>query len=249
MLSNLKGQLSLYIIVAVVIVAAFSVYRTTLPASAPPIIVSQATEPDLAAIKAYLDSCFQQAALSSLLSLEYEGSTDPHHIRIPLEDDNVAVLIQGESVTIPPLATIEKQLAFELLSTYSECKPSLLFPFEIIQDFDNAKAFSTLTDRNVQMSLHVPIQVRIGGKEVISLGDHSVILPTNLFALHSFAKDLAQEISSNPGLLPIHTIASSPYPIFIYPYSDKSLIVRIIDPEPLHDIDESPQTYTIGVTE
>lgn len=249
MLSNLKGQLSLYIIVAVVIVAVFSVYRTTLPAVAPPAKISLNSENEHAAINEYLEACFQDAASSSLLSLEYEGSADSSLPRIPLEDDNVAVLVHGESATIPPLSTIEKQLALELLSTYSECKPSLLFPFEIAQDFENAQSIATLTERNVQMSLHVPTRVRIGVKDIISLGDHRVIIPSNLFALHSFAIKVAKEIADNPGLLPLHAIASGPYPTFIYPYSDKSIIVRIVDPEPFHDLDETPQTYTFGVTE
>ena len=105
--SEKKGQLTVYIIVAILVISVFAVLRlqqdrTVLPPT------TGADE-----IQKYLDVCFQRSAASSLLTIEQEGSGDRRMGRIPHEDYDVAILVQGDQVLIPSIESLEKDIASE----------------------------------------------------------------------------------------------------------------------------------------
>ncbi|MEK6961477.1 MAG: hypothetical protein AABX47_10000 [Nanoarchaeota archaeon] len=239
--SEKKGQLTVYIIVAILVISVFAVLRlqqdrTVLPPT------TGADE-----IQKYLDVCFQRSAASSLLTIEQEGSGDRRMGRIPHEDYDVAILVQGDQVLIPSIESLEKDIASELISSYSECNPSLLFPYAIKQDFDSAQASVTLTDSQARFVISVPSSMRLGDREITSFGQHTVSIPTNLAAMHKAASALAESIIGTPDMIPLNELDMPPFEAYVYPTDDKNTVIRIIDNDPATYLGEDAQTYTFGV--
>lgn len=236
-----KGQLTVYIILGIIIISVFAVFwlQPQNVVLTPPTTVSDE-------VQKYLDACFQRSAAASLLTIEQEGSGDRRMGRIPHEDYDVAVLVQGDQNLMPSIESLENDIAEELISSYSECNPSWVFPYGIKQDFDSAKASVTLTGSQARFILSVASSMKIGDREITSFGQHTTSIPTNLVAMHQAASALAEAIISTPDLMPLNELDMPSFEAYVYPTDDKRIVIRIIDNDPSTYLGEEVQTYTFG---
>jgi len=242
MMAGRKGQLTVYIILAIIIISVFATLYLQ-----PEGVTQLSPTTGVDEVQKYLDSCFQRSAVSSLITLEQEGSGDRRMSRIPHEDYDVAILVQGDQSLMPSIESIERDMASELISSYSECNPSLAFPYTIKQDFDSAKASVTLTESQARFVLSVPSSMISADREITAIGQHTVSIPTKLVAMHQAASELADAIANTPDMMPLNELDMPPFEAYVYPTEDKKTVIRIIDNDPITYLGEEVQSYTFGV--
>ena len=253
-----KGQVTIFIIIAVVIIAfllTITVKQTNNTITTQHAIPS--SDKDIATARGFLDACFKEAVESSLSFVEYTGSTDQEIERIPFSYDEVAVLVHQDSSAIPSLESLEHQLSEEILSSYGNCELDPRFPFELTQDLAKGRSTSTIAPDHITFTLNVPTKLKSGSKEIMSLGSHSTVVTSSLFGLRAQAEQIGDAFAQTPEHegVPLNALVEKEnrFPVYVYPLSNTSFIVRLFDfnenqtIQTIQTIDEEPQEYTFAV--
>lgn len=234
------GQLSLFIVLAIVIIAGFIALSIPQPGTQLP------SQINTASIQQYLDACFEHAVQSSLLTIEAQGVDTALKDSVPFEGDNIAVLVNQNKVSFPTKEDIESQMEKQIRMLYEDCAPRAGFKEQITQDLESSNALVTIYDDKLVATISVPTQIRQGSLTNTNPIAHTATVPTHLIAMLDKARYIAGEIARNPDQFPLHTLTSGLYPVYVYPIQGKGMVVRLFDEDPFMSIDEDPQTYSFA---
>jgi len=187
-----KAQLTIFIIIAVVMVAVvLSVIFIQRGGEAP--------QAEVQVVKEYLDSCFEEKAKETILEnarkgFYYELSEE----KISFLDEKTAYYFKNGEVLVPGTTTVEQQFALAMDKKILPCLALTQFrnEYEITRQdcFSEAK----LNDDSVQFSINCPMTIKKDGVTA-TLEDFETTIFCNARKLINVSSLLIDEYKKKPG--------------------------------------------------
>ena len=190
-----RGQVTLFVILAIVIVAGIIVFfsfrnnfqiKPSIPTTIQP-------------IHSFVQDCLEETSENSLIRIGNRGG----YFLIfdePSIEGRIPYYLQGTQKTIPTQEEIEQNLAGFVYEELSFCIlnfKDFRDEFEIEHDLENVN--SQILDNQVRFALDYPVTIsKIGSETTYQLKDFEINIPIRLNRIYQVSEEIVQEQAQHP---------------------------------------------------
>lgn len=208
MKKGVKSQVTIFIIIAIIIVAGIAIFFFGLNRGKEN---SQTSSFDAKPIKAYLDQCVKQASEDSLYFTAIQGGYyDKPVLSKSYLNRNIPYYWNSKDKTssVPEIKTIEVEIAKYIDNSIFSCVNN----FEVFKEsgykFDSGDIKSTakLSDKNLQVSVDYSITVS-KGEETVKYDNFDISVNTKFKSAYDSANLIIEEQKKNPEYIPLSYLA------------------------------------------
>ena len=220
-----RGQVSIFIIIALVIVVVIAVfliannkYKFLNPIS-----------PDLSNVNTQIEKCANQRALDAVRLIGLQGGyTNLPENYLETNISNIAYGYYEGEKTLPSKTQIEKEINNYIEITTPYCIEQGDFPqYNITLGKPNSQ--TKIEDNQVSVTLKLPASITKGTKTTNTEGPYQINIPIRLGDIYSTAGLIIDREVKNPDNIELSTLSNLDYYITVMPVSDTNLVYIITD--------------------
>ncbi|MCX8194293.1 MAG: hypothetical protein N3G19_02960 [Candidatus Pacearchaeota archaeon] len=235
-----KGQVTLFIIIAILIVAVavagYFIYQNYQK------VRQERFAAEVAPIKAYVEDCLMKTGKDALILVGMQGGFIEPKLKVEAGEWNISYWIYNGQDKTPSLETISNEISKHIETFLPFCTMAFYgFQNTYIIDEGTVKATTTFRPGEVKITVKWPLIIaRKMNNEKVRIEDFSVKLLVNLLDIYNLASKIVENEKSSQ-YLDLEMLANSNFDIAIMPYDNKTLIYAISDNKSI--IYNAPYTF------
>ncbi|MEM2933172.1 MAG: hypothetical protein QW622_03140 [Candidatus Pacearchaeota archaeon] len=220
-----KGQVTLFIIIAILIVAAgiagYFVYQNYQKAQ------EQIKMQTFLPVKQVIDDCFNISSNDALFISGLQGGyTEPKQFLETNLSKIAYWYYEGRNIQ-PSIEDVENEISSYINIALPLCF-SLNAPKTFELDYDKARTTTTIKENEILFAVDFPV---IAKQQELSIkfNKFDTKIDSNFSKIYQIASEIVENEVSNPDYVPISNYTLSNFDILIMPYDTKTLIYAIVD--------------------
>lgn len=234
-----KAQVTLFVIIAIVLVAMISMlfYLRQSPKEAVEL------PGQVSSVKEKIQGCVEDSALESLAVIGLQGG----YFRTPaprLDAGNnvrIAYWYYDGKIIQPSLDTIKNQINIYIAENIGDC-----VDFEGYSDLQirkgAVKSTAEIYEDSVKFNVYWPVTVKKGDTSYRLAEPYITSIPFRLRKIHSYATELVNKEAGNPDYIPVSDILDMDMNVTVVQYDSETIIYSIHDIKP--EAEFKNYTYT-----
>tara|TARA_Y100000310_G_scaffold78900_1_gene75573 strand:+ start:181 stop:921 length:741 start_codon:yes stop_codon:yes gene_type:complete len=235
-----KGQVTIFIIIAILIVAfvvIFFMFRESREIKEPFLI----PESQLYAIKNSIDGCLEITAIDGIRLTGMQGGyIFPPENSLETNLSTIAYGYYKGKNTLIPLDKMQNEIV-----SYVKLAMPLCFDEGMFEDLsitsNDLNAEVKINSNSVSLLIDYPISITKESATLILEEEYRTEIPIRLGKIHKKANELIEKEKENPLYIELTYLTNSDYDISILPYKKNVLIYSITDEN--SQIDDVPYTF------
>ena len=230
MIRQHRGQLTVYIILGIIILATIGV----LYSNRKPVVQTQDTEPTIVEartrITRIVSDCLQQGFEESMQNIGLVGNPDSREV-ILFNDSSVAVLYNGNRLNLPSLNEYASHIGGGSIHPFKQCIADIpSIPNDMTIDYSGLAFLVYFDETATSMQAKIPVTV-LAGRGEIKLLDFKASAPVAFLKLHSIVTNYLLKAASDPYLIPFDPLLFQDVSSAWYPLDSSSILIQLKDPD------------------
>jgi len=202
-----RGQVTIFIIVAILVVAGFATFFILNSGKEN----SQTSSFDVKPIKGYIDQCIKDSADESVYFIALQGGyyDKPVLSKYYLYNNIPYYWISKDKTSnVPDLTIVQEELSKYINDNVVYCLNNFDIFKESGYEFNSGEIKSTakLSDTNLQVNINYPLTITKDGK-IVSYDKFDYSVNTNFKSAYDSAKSIIEEQKKNPEYVPLSYLA------------------------------------------
>ncbi len=217
-----KAQVTLFIIIAIIIVAigltVFFIEKNKIFPNN-----SSGTMPE---IKIYTQECLNQISKEGFIAMSMQGGyTNPKNF-FDSNTSKISYWYYAGSKLTPSLRTIEGEISKYIDFYLPICLSNYPKKNQTEISFNESKTISTIQSNKIVFQTTFPIEVKTEDLE-FTFKDLNAEIDSNFFSMYNFASDITNQLIQNNGILPLNE--GLPFDLLVVPYDQKNVVYVVVD--------------------
>lgn len=222
-----RGQVSVFIMIALVIVAIIAVIFI---ANSKLNIFNQ-NPADVSNVNNVIQECANQRALDAVRLIGLQGGyTNLPDKYLETNISNIAYGYYDGVKTLPSKTTIAKEIDYYIETTTRYCIEEGDFP-QFNVTLGKPKSTAKIEDNQVSVTLKLPASIAKGTKTYTTEGPYELVVPIRLGKIYSTAAYIIDSEIKNSANIELSKLSSLDYYITVIPVNDTNIIYVITDEE------------------
>lgn len=244
-----RGQVSVYIIIAVIIVTIFSVYlysRTSETSQSLSQQVILTPEDYLSQTKAMVQICLDESSIAALFALGTQGRLEGTNY-LHLYDGPVEIMSIDGQPNMPTLTQLSQETSRTINELTDSCIQKQLLRGEPLYPIKagSSSASVTFTEQKTAIDATIPIEVTVNGQS-FTAQKFATSMILRLPLVYSVMETLITEAQDDPSTIASEVLTSAPLPISIATIDSNTYMYEITDPQSM--IGGEPFVYRFALT-
>jgi len=221
---NKRGQITIFIVIAIVVVVAIIGYFLLKGSS-----IETRVNPEVQPVYDYMAECFQESLGESVVIIGIQGG----YITIP-EDyittdiSDIAYGYYLGSKTLPSKKVIEEEIGYYLEKKASTCADTADISGFEIQGKGGAVADVDISEEEIYATITYPLTIN-KGSSIYTLGSFSTDISVNLGKIYIVADEIVNKEIEDPENINLDYLKEQRYDIDVAMYSEDTIIYSITD--------------------
>lgn len=228
-----KGQVTIFVIIAIVVIAvvAIGLYMKSSSqktAAEREAAITASLPPDVAEIRAMTADCVQYSFEDALVRVGlFGGYTEPKDDALFTGNDFVNYAYKAKRKSLPSIAEIQNNVADYVQLTIPVCSNIEVEGFEL--DYPEPKASVEFLDTKAVASVEYKVLVKKGGLSYTLSEPFEVEAPVKAKRLIAAAEKVVAKIAEKPEEIPIDFMLTLGEEIDVVPVDEKNVVYRLPD--------------------
>ncbi len=194
-----SGQLTIFIILAIVIIAAvflFFAIQTD--------FIKQPSNPDAERIRNFVQSCIEQEGEKTIYQIGQNGG---YYFPTNLSTDSgVAIYYQNGKTYVPTREQIENEISKSIILNLPDCINNFTNFADLQVDYGKSSVETDIQDEKINLNVNYPLRV-IKEDSVIALEDFKIEISLRVGKIHNAVLEFVQQSDENVCLSCIYDIS------------------------------------------
>lgn len=229
-----RGQISVYIILGVIILAVFSIYLNQQGSTVTSALEQQLTiapEDYLVQAKAMTQECLQEGSITALTDLGWQGRLEMKN-PIQLYDGTVEVMSIDRQPHLPSIETLADETSSRINRETDACirRSILKEEYPYVTQVGDTKTSVTFGDQAALVEARIPIEVTVEGQSY-NTEQFAASIPLQFPLIYSVAAELVSLAQEDPRMISAEILLWLPLPISILTVDTTHYVYEIRDPQ------------------